>query len=131
MLKFIPEKSEKDEGVKDDKSSNVEEEDGSRKKKKMKKKSTGFDPLPSQVVAAIHNVYCAKHNKTAHVSHIFLGMVRELTITPRFAVLAIMELGQKLVDYYCALKEKKDARVLVECGSYEGPSLMRKVCSST
>ncbi|KAL3686362.1 hypothetical protein R1sor_008936 [Riccia sorocarpa] len=67
MLKFIPEKGDKDVGDEDGTSSDVEEEDGSRKKKKMKKKSTAFDPLPSQVVTAMHKVYCAKHNESLAV----------------------------------------------------------------
>ncbi|KAL3693994.1 hypothetical protein R1sor_007645 [Riccia sorocarpa] len=57
----------------------------------------------------------------------FLDIVRELTVATEFAIVAIMDFGQQLVDFCTELKEMKDARVVIECGCYEGPRLHRDV----
>ncbi|KAL3692016.1 hypothetical protein R1sor_005667 [Riccia sorocarpa] len=66
MLKFIPDKPNKEtvveETVVEDVSSSDEEE-GSKKKKKPKKKSGFVELLPSQVVTSLHRIYCAKHGE--------------------------------------------------------------------
>ncbi|KAL3684450.1 hypothetical protein R1sor_002472 [Riccia sorocarpa] len=46
----------------------------------------------------------------------FLDIVRELTVATEFAIVAIMDFGQQLVDFCTELKEMKDARVIIECG---------------
>ncbi|KAL3679661.1 hypothetical protein R1sor_022617 [Riccia sorocarpa] len=57
----------------------------------------------------------------------FLDIVRELTVAREFAIVAIMDFGQQLVDFCTELKEMKDARVVIECGCYEAPRLHREV----
>ncbi|KAL3694097.1 hypothetical protein R1sor_007748 [Riccia sorocarpa] len=57
----------------------------------------------------------------------FLDIVRELTLTTEFAIVAIMDFEQQLVDFCTELKEMKDARVIIECGCYEAPRLHREV----
>ncbi|KAL3697487.1 hypothetical protein R1sor_011563 [Riccia sorocarpa] len=57
----------------------------------------------------------------------FLDIVRELTVATEFAIVAIMDFGQQLVDFCTELKEMKDAMVVIECGCYEGPRLHREV----
>ncbi|KAL3693957.1 hypothetical protein R1sor_007608 [Riccia sorocarpa] len=57
----------------------------------------------------------------------FLDIVRELTVATEFAIVAIMDFGQQLVDFCTELKEMKDARVIIECGCYEAPILHREV----
>ncbi|KAL3679122.1 hypothetical protein R1sor_022078 [Riccia sorocarpa] len=57
----------------------------------------------------------------------FLDIVRELTVATEFAIVAIMDFGQQLVDFCTELKEMKDARVIIECGCYEAPRLHREV----
>ncbi|KAL3688471.1 hypothetical protein R1sor_014780 [Riccia sorocarpa] len=57
----------------------------------------------------------------------FLDIVRELTVATEFAIVAIMDFGQQLVDFCTKLKEMKDARVIIECGCYETPRLHREV----
>ncbi|KAL3699598.1 hypothetical protein R1sor_017620 [Riccia sorocarpa] len=57
----------------------------------------------------------------------FLDIVRELTVATKFAIVAIMDFGQQLVDFCTELKEMKDARVIIECGCYEAPRLHREV----
>ncbi|KAL3690618.1 hypothetical protein R1sor_016927 [Riccia sorocarpa] len=57
----------------------------------------------------------------------FLDIVRELTVATEFAIVAIMDFGQQLVDSCTELKEMKDARVVIECGCYEGPRLNREL----
>ncbi|KAL3687956.1 hypothetical protein R1sor_014265 [Riccia sorocarpa] len=49
----------------------------------------------------------------------FLGIVRNLTVSKCFAVVAIMDFGQAPVDFANALKDMKDARVTVDYGCYE------------
>ncbi|KAL3699334.1 hypothetical protein R1sor_017356 [Riccia sorocarpa] len=44
----------------------------------------------------------------------FLDIVRELTVATEFAIVAIMDFGQQLVDFCTELKEMKDARVVIE-----------------
>ncbi|KAL3685117.1 hypothetical protein R1sor_003139 [Riccia sorocarpa] len=57
----------------------------------------------------------------------FLGIICELTNAKEFAIVAVMEFGQPLVDFRAALKDMKDVRFLMECGCYEGPRLQLKV----
>ncbi|KAL3697184.1 hypothetical protein R1sor_011260 [Riccia sorocarpa] len=57
----------------------------------------------------------------------FLGIVKELTSSEGFAIVAVMDFGKPLVSFSTALKEMKDVRVLMECGCYEGPRLQRKI----
>ncbi|KAL3691303.1 hypothetical protein R1sor_004954 [Riccia sorocarpa] len=49
----------------------------------------------------------------------FLGIVRDLIVSKCFAVVAIMDFGQAPVDFAHALKDMKDARVIVDYGCYE------------
>ncbi|KAL3692243.1 hypothetical protein R1sor_005894 [Riccia sorocarpa] len=57
----------------------------------------------------------------------FLSIVKELTSSEGFAIVAVMEFGKQLVSFSAVLKELKDARVLMECGGYEGPRLQRSI----
>ncbi|KAL3686868.1 hypothetical protein R1sor_013177 [Riccia sorocarpa] len=57
----------------------------------------------------------------------FLGIVKELTSSEGFVIVAVMDFGKPLVSFSAALREMKDARVLMECGCYEGPRLQRKI----
>ncbi|KAL3677887.1 hypothetical protein R1sor_020843 [Riccia sorocarpa] len=57
----------------------------------------------------------------------FLDIVRELIVATEFAIVAIMDFGQQLVDFCTELKEMKDAAVIIECGCYEAPRLHREV----
>ncbi|KAL3694509.1 hypothetical protein R1sor_008160 [Riccia sorocarpa] len=165
MLKYIPEKGDKEVATDEASSSDVETDDGNtRRRKKGKKKSYGVDPLPSQIASAIHRVYCAKRGESAperleplevlHIKDItkyqltldvklecplvfldlthphmhawekpefssFLGIVRDLTVSKCFVVVAIMDFCQAPVDFAHALKDLKDARVTVDYGCYE------------
>ncbi|KAL3694842.1 hypothetical protein R1sor_008493 [Riccia sorocarpa] len=66
MLKYIPEKADKEVAADEASSSDVEIDDGNtRRGKKGKKKSFVADPLPSQIASAIHRVYCAKRGESA------------------------------------------------------------------
>ncbi|KAL3683116.1 hypothetical protein R1sor_001138 [Riccia sorocarpa] len=66
MLKYIPEKADKEVAADEASSSDVETDDGNtRRWKKGKKKSYGVDPFPSQIAFAIHRVYCAKRGEPA------------------------------------------------------------------
>ncbi|KAL3693937.1 hypothetical protein R1sor_007588 [Riccia sorocarpa] len=53
--------------------------------------------------------------------------MKELTSSKEFVIVAVMDFGKALVSFSTAPKEMKDARVLMECGSYEGPRLQRKI----
>ncbi|KAL3694491.1 hypothetical protein R1sor_008142 [Riccia sorocarpa] len=165
MLKYIPEKGDKEVAADEASSSNMETDDGNtRRRKKGKKKSYGVDPLPSQIASAIHRVYCAKRGESAperleplevfHIQDItkyqltldvklecplvfldlthphmhawekpefssFLGIIRDLTISKCFVVVAIMDFGHAPVDFAHVLKDMKDARVTVDYGCYE------------
>ncbi|KAL3686968.1 hypothetical protein R1sor_013277 [Riccia sorocarpa] len=167
MLKYIPEKADKEVAADEASSSDVETDDGNtRRRKKGKKKTYVADPLPSQIASAIHRIVCAKKGESApkrleplevlhlkditkyqltldeklecplvflgllpsmHVGMVthphmhaweknefssFLGIVRDLTISKCFAVVAIMDFGQALVDFAHALKDMKDARLI-------------------
>ncbi|KAL3686824.1 hypothetical protein R1sor_013133 [Riccia sorocarpa] len=57
MLKFIPDKPEKEVVAEDVSSSDGEDEDSSKKKKKLKKKSTSADVLPSQIKTQLHKFH--------------------------------------------------------------------------
>ncbi|KAL3694009.1 hypothetical protein R1sor_007660 [Riccia sorocarpa] len=52
---------------------------------------------------------------------------RELTSLEGFVIVPVMDFGKPLVSFFAALKEMKDARVLMECGCYEDPRLQRKI----
>ncbi|KAL3686332.1 hypothetical protein R1sor_008906 [Riccia sorocarpa] len=66
MLKYIPEKADKEVAADETSSSDVETDDGNtRRRKKGKKKSYGADPLPSQIASAIHRIYCAKRGESS------------------------------------------------------------------
>ncbi|KAL3693147.1 hypothetical protein R1sor_006798 [Riccia sorocarpa] len=165
MLKYIPEKADKEVAADEASSSDVETDDGNtRRRKKRKKKTYVADPLPSQIASAIHRIVCAKKGESApkrlepleviHLKDItkyqltldeklecplvfldlthphmhaweknefssFLGIVRDLSISKCFAVVAIMDFGQVPVDFAHALKDMKDARVTVDYGCYE------------
>ncbi|KAL3691616.1 hypothetical protein R1sor_005267 [Riccia sorocarpa] len=172
MLKYLPEKPEKEVVTKDVSSSDGDDEDSSKKKKRPKKKSTSVDVLPSQIKMQLHKFHCAKHGleipqrleplEVLQIKDItqyqltldekldcklvfldlthpdlvtwekqefscFLGIVKELTSSEGFAIVAVMEFGKQLVSFSAALKELKDARVLMECGCYEGPKLQRSI----
>ncbi|KAL3697311.1 hypothetical protein R1sor_011387 [Riccia sorocarpa] len=171
MLKFVPDKPEKEVVTEDVSSSDGDDEDSSKKKKK-KKKSTSVDVIPSQIKTQLYKFHCAKHGgdipqrlqpwEVLEIKDItqyqltideklncklvfldlihpdmvawekqefssFLGIIGELTNAKEFAIVAVMEFGQPLVDFRAALKKMKDARFLMECGCYERPRLQRKV----
>ncbi|KAL3699186.1 hypothetical protein R1sor_017208 [Riccia sorocarpa] len=173
MLKYLPEKPEKEVVTEDVSSSDGDDKDSSKKKKKKpKKKSTSVDVLPSQIKTQLHKFHCAKHEVEIpqrleplevlqikditqyqltldekhdcklvfldlthpdlvtwdkHEFSCFLDIVKELTSSEGFAIVAVMEFGKQLVSFSAALKELKDARVLMECGCYEGPRLQRSI----
>ncbi|KAL3677654.1 hypothetical protein R1sor_020610 [Riccia sorocarpa] len=144
MLKYLPEKSEKEVVTEDVSSSDGDDEDSSKKKKKPKKKSTSVDVLPSQIKTQLHKFHCAKHGleipqrldplevlqikditqyqltldekldcklvflDLAHPDLVtwekqefscFLGIVKELTSSEGFAIVAVMEFGKQLLVY--------------------------------
>ncbi|KAL3699510.1 hypothetical protein R1sor_017532 [Riccia sorocarpa] len=140
MLKYLPEKPEKPEKevVTDDvSSSDGDEEDSSKKKKKPKKKSTSVDEITQYQLTLDEKPDCKlvfldlTHPDLASWEKqefsCFLGIVKELTSSEGFAIVAVMDFGRPLVNFSAALKEMKDARVLMECGCYEGPRLLRKI----
>ncbi|KAL3691335.1 hypothetical protein R1sor_004986 [Riccia sorocarpa] len=111
MLKYIPEKGDKEVAADETSLSDVETDDGNtRRRKKGKKKSYGADPLPSQIASMIHRVYYAKRGESAP---------QRLKPLECFAVVAIMDFGHASVDFANALKDMKDARVTVDYGCYE------------
>ncbi|KAL3681031.1 hypothetical protein R1sor_023987 [Riccia sorocarpa] len=61
MLKYLPEKPEKEVVMEDVSSSDGDDEDSSKKKKKLKKKSASVDVIPSQIKTQLHKFHCAKH----------------------------------------------------------------------
>ncbi|KAL3690745.1 hypothetical protein R1sor_004396 [Riccia sorocarpa] len=172
MLKYLPEKPEKEVVTEDVLSSDGDDEDSSKKKKKPKKKSTSVDVLPSQIKRQLHKFHCAKHGveipqrlqplEVLHIKDItqyqltldekhdcklvffgsyssrscklgeagvqlLLGHSQRLTSSEGFVIVAVMDFRKPLVSFSAALKEMKDARVLMECGCYEGPRLQRKI----
>ncbi|KAL3686505.1 hypothetical protein R1sor_009079 [Riccia sorocarpa] len=50
----------------------------------------------------------------------FLSIIRELIVATEFLIVSVMEFDQQLVNISSALNDMKDARVLLECGAYEG-----------
>ncbi|KAL3686491.1 hypothetical protein R1sor_009065 [Riccia sorocarpa] len=56
----------------------------------------------------------------------FLAIIRELTIATQFVIVSVMEFGHQLVNFTSALKDMKDARVLLECGAYKGDITKRE-----
>ncbi|KAL3691726.1 hypothetical protein R1sor_005377 [Riccia sorocarpa] len=107
MLKFDKgDKGDKEVAGEDISSSDAEEDDSSKKKKKPRKKTS---------VDGRQEFSC------------FLDIVRELTVATEFAIVAIMDFGQHLVDFCTELNEMKDARVIIGCGCYEAPRLHREV----
>ncbi|KAL3699355.1 hypothetical protein R1sor_017377 [Riccia sorocarpa] len=107
MIKWVPEKVDKEMPANEASSSDLEDDDGNRRKRKSKKKMYVVEPLPSQVVTALHRVYQAKR------------------VAKHFTVVVVMEFGQTPVDFTSALKEMNDARVSFEYGCYEGPRVNR------
>ncbi|KAL3701311.1 hypothetical protein R1sor_019333 [Riccia sorocarpa] len=63
MIKWVPEKAEKEMPADEASSSDLEDDDGNRRKWKSKKKVYVVEPLPSQVVIALHRVYQAKRGE--------------------------------------------------------------------
>ncbi|KAL3695346.1 hypothetical protein R1sor_009422 [Riccia sorocarpa] len=137
MLKFLPEKPEKDVVTEDVSSSDGDDEDSSKKKKKPKKKSTSVDDITQYQLTLDEKHDCKlvffdlTHpnlvNWEKQEFSCFLGIVKELTSSEGFVIVAVMDFGKPLVSFSAALKEMKDARVLMECGCYEGPRLQRKI----
>ncbi|KAL3691375.1 hypothetical protein R1sor_005026 [Riccia sorocarpa] len=134
MLKFIPEKGDK-EAVLEEASSS--EEESNKNKKKSKKKTV--EVLPSQITTAIHRLYTAKHGIAApsrqeplhilHLPSIFqykLTLDEQLNFSKEFTIVSVMEYGQQLVDFTSAIKEMKDAKVVFEVGCYENERPVRK-----
>ncbi|KAL3686532.1 hypothetical protein R1sor_009106 [Riccia sorocarpa] len=77
MIKWVPDKAEKEMPADEASSSDLEDEDGTRRMRKTKKKSYFIEPLPSQVVTAVHRVYQAKRGEATperlepiHVLHV-------------------------------------------------------------
>ncbi|KAL3686159.1 hypothetical protein R1sor_004181 [Riccia sorocarpa] len=129
MLKYLPKKlenPEKEVVTEDVSSSDGDEEDSSKKKKKPKKKSTSVDVLPSQIKTQLHKFHYLANWEKQEFS-CFLGIVKELTSSEGFVIVAVMDFGRPLVNFSAALKGMKDARVLMECGCYEGPRFQRKI----
>ncbi|KAL3682339.1 hypothetical protein R1sor_000361 [Riccia sorocarpa] len=116
MLKFIPEKGDK-EAVLEEASSS--EEESNKNKKKSKKKTV--EVLPSQITTAIHRLYTAKHRIAAPSRQ-----EPDLTVSKEFTIVSVMEYGQQLVDFTSAIKEMKDAKVVFEVGCYENERPVRK-----
>ncbi|KAL3686267.1 hypothetical protein R1sor_008841 [Riccia sorocarpa] len=115
MLKFFDKGDKGDNEVAgEDVSSSDAEEDESSKKKKKPRKKTSVDVLPSHVRDFIGSI--VRNMERQHLSGL-----------NQFAIVAIMDFGQQLVDFCTELKEMKDARVVIECGCYEGPRLHREV----
>ncbi|KAL3684905.1 hypothetical protein R1sor_002927 [Riccia sorocarpa] len=63
MIKWVPEKADKEMPADEASSSDLEDDDGNRRKRKSKKKVYVVEPLPSQVVTALHGVYQAKRGE--------------------------------------------------------------------
>ncbi|KAL3696031.1 hypothetical protein R1sor_010107 [Riccia sorocarpa] len=138
MLKFLPEKVDK-EAVLEEASSSDEE--SNKNKKKAKKKTV--EVLPSQITTAIHRIYTAKHGIAApsrqeplHILHLSsvcqykLTLNEQLNFSMEFTIVSMMEYGQHLVDFTSAIKEMKDAKVIFEVGCYEGVFAREALLSS-
>ncbi|KAL3702215.1 hypothetical protein R1sor_020237 [Riccia sorocarpa] len=134
MLKFIPEKGDK-EAVLEEASSS--EEESNKNKKKGKKKTV--EVLPSQITTAIHRLYTAKHGIAApsrqeplHILHLpsicqyKLTLDEQLDFSKEFTIVSVMDYGQQLVDFTSAIKEMKDAKVIFEVGCYENERPVRQ-----
>ncbi|KAL3698646.1 hypothetical protein R1sor_012722 [Riccia sorocarpa] len=134
MLKFIPEKGDKETVLEEASSS---EEESNKNKKKAKKKTV--EVLPSQITTAIHRIYTAKHGIAApsrqeslHILHLpsicqyKLTLDEQLNFSKEFTIVSVMEYGQQLVDFTSAIKEMKDAKVIFEVGCYENERPVRK-----
>ncbi|KAL3696511.1 hypothetical protein R1sor_010587 [Riccia sorocarpa] len=139
MLKYLPEKGDK-EAVLEEASSS--EEESNKNKKKAKKKIV--EVLPSQITTAIHRIYTAKNGIAApsrqeplHILHLSSVCQYKLTLdeqlnwtsqfSKEFTIVSMMEYGQQLVDFTSAIKEMKDAKVIFEVGCYENERSGRKV----
>ncbi|KAL3679880.1 hypothetical protein R1sor_022836 [Riccia sorocarpa] len=77
MIKWVPDKAEKEMPADEASSSDLEDEDGVRRRRRTKKKSYFVEPLPSQVVTAVHRLYQAKRGEATperlepiHVLHV-------------------------------------------------------------
>ncbi|KAL3693554.1 hypothetical protein R1sor_007205 [Riccia sorocarpa] len=116
MLKFIPEKGDKETILEE--ASSLEEE-SNKNKKKAKKKTV--EVLPSQITTAIHRLYTAKHGIAAPSRQ-----EPDLTVSKEFTIVSVMDYGQQLVDFTSAIKEMKDAKVIFEVGCYENEMPVRK-----
>ncbi|KAL3696086.1 hypothetical protein R1sor_010162 [Riccia sorocarpa] len=100
MLKFILDKPDRESAVEEtavEDVSSFDEEEGSKKKKKSKKKSGFVEPLPSQVVTALHIVYCAKHGEE---------------LPERLELLTVLHLHKDISQYQLTLDEKLTASFL-------------------
>ncbi|KAL3676561.1 hypothetical protein R1sor_026509 [Riccia sorocarpa] len=100
MLKFIPDKPDKETVVEEtaiEDVSSSDEEEGSKKKKKPKKKSGFVEPLPSQVVTSLHRIYCAKHGKE---------------LPERLEPFAVLHLHKDISQYQLTLDEKLTCKLV-------------------
>ncbi|KAL3686096.1 hypothetical protein R1sor_004118 [Riccia sorocarpa] len=101
MLKFIPDKPDKETTVEEtavEDVSSSDEEEGSKKKKKPKKKSGFVQPLPSQVVTSLHRIYCAKHGEE---------------LPERLEPFAVLHLHKDISQYQLTLDEKLTCKLHV------------------
>ncbi|KAL3676514.1 hypothetical protein R1sor_026462 [Riccia sorocarpa] len=100
MLKFIPDKPDKETVVEEtavEDVSSSDEEEGSKKKKKPKKKSGFVEPLPSQVVTSLHRIYCAKHGEE---------------LPERLEPFAVLHLHKDISQYQLTLDEKLTCKLV-------------------
>ncbi|KAL3676634.1 hypothetical protein R1sor_026582 [Riccia sorocarpa] len=127
MLKYIPEKADKEVVADEASSSDVETDDGNTRRRKKGKKKT-YDITKYQLtldeklecpLVFLDLTHPHMHAWEKNEFSSFLGIVRDLTISKCFAVVAIMDFGQAPVDFAHALKDMKDARVTVDYGCYE------------
>ncbi|KAL3684434.1 hypothetical protein R1sor_002456 [Riccia sorocarpa] len=100
MLKFIPDKPDKETAVEEtvvEDVSSSDEEEGSKKKKKPKKKSGFVEPLPSQVVTSLHRIYCVKHGEE---------------LPERLEPFAVLHLHKDISQYQLTLDEKLTCKLV-------------------
>ncbi|KAL3681555.1 hypothetical protein R1sor_024511 [Riccia sorocarpa] len=100
MLKFIPDKPDRETVVEEtavEDVSSSDEEEGSKKKNKPKKKSGFVKPLPSQVVTSLHRIYCAKHGEE---------------LPERLEPFAVLHLHKDISQYQLTLDEKLTCKLV-------------------
>ncbi|KAL3697326.1 hypothetical protein R1sor_011402 [Riccia sorocarpa] len=100
MLKFIPDKPDRETVVEETAVEDVslsDEEEGSKKKKKPKKKSGFVEPLPSRVVTSLHRIYCAKHGEE---------------LPERLEPFAVLHLHKDISQYQLTLDEKLTCKLV-------------------